>query len=85
MNLLEAIKIGQVNTFTGLEKLAKVTQFSFAQAKVIEVQNQDLVNIGKEAQKKKHQLTGDLRKARVLSRKAGKKVLEEREGNKFNK
>jgi hypothetical protein len=36
---LEAIKIGQVNAFTRLEKLAKATQFSLAQAKVIEVQN----------------------------------------------
>jgi hypothetical protein len=51
----------------------------------MEVQNQDLVDAGKEAQKKKHQLAGDLGKARVMSGEGGKKVLEEREGTKFDK
>jgi hypothetical protein len=46
------------------------------------VQNQNLINTGKKAQKK---LTKDLKKARVLSKKAEKKVLKEKKRNKFNK
>jgi hypothetical protein len=68
--LLDKIKDGKVDTMVGLEKLAKVAEFSLAKVIVVETQNQDLVDAGKEAQKKKHQESGDLGKARVMGQEA---------------
>ena len=65
----------------GLEKLAKVTEFSLAKATIVETQNRDLVNTRKEAQKRKHQQSRELGKARVI----GKDTLEARMASKFDK
>jgi hypothetical protein len=52
--LLQSIKDGNIEQSLRLDKLAKVAQFSLAKIVVVKSQNQDLVDAGKEAQKKKH-------------------------------
>jgi hypothetical protein len=83
--LLQSIKDGNIEQSLGLDKLAKVAQFSLAKIVVVESQNQDLVDAGKEAQKKKHQQSGELGKARVMGGKKGLLALEERQRNEVNK
>jgi hypothetical protein len=69
-SLLINIKDKKVNIATGLKKLAKVAEFSLAKVTVVKNLNQDLVTVGKEAQKKKNQESRDLSKARVLGQEA---------------
>ena len=83
--LLQGIRNKDIDQSLGLKKLAKVAEFSLAKIVVIESQNEDLVEAGKEAQKKKHQLGGDLGKARVIGGKKAQIALEERERNEVNK
>ena len=52
--LLNKIKDRKIKVIIGLEKLAKVAEFSLAKVTVVETKNRDLVDVGKEAQKKKH-------------------------------
>jgi hypothetical protein len=52
-SLLINIKDKKVNITTGLEKLAKVTEFFLAKVTIVKNLNQDLVTTEKEAQKKK--------------------------------
>jgi hypothetical protein len=83
--LLQGIRNGDIEQSLGLEKLAKVAEFSLAKIVIVESQNEDLVEAGKEAQKKKHQLGGDLGRARVMGGKKAQIALEERERNEINK
>jgi hypothetical protein len=83
--IIDKAKQGIIHHLQALEKLGKAVEYALAKNTVISNQNEDFVNQAKEAQKKKHQLTGDLGKARVIGGLEGLQALENRETKLINR